>query len=172
MERQVLVDARHPLVAPLFAAFQDRLYLYLEMEYCPGGSLDNFLRHVVHSRSLVDVRYLCCGGKDVHNQLVRTYVSPPKEKNLDGCTDERACCSRSSLRGRQNHFMEAEREAVARSVPTRQPTRQHSLSVRIQLLFSRAPVHLFVFLALLSCVAGIASRETSRRTRLVFTRRR
>lgn len=45
MERQVLVDARHPLVAPLYAAFQDCLYLYLEMEYCPGGSLDNFLRH-------------------------------------------------------------------------------------------------------------------------------
>ncbi|CAM9299439.1 unnamed protein product [Ectocarpus sp. 13 AM-2016] len=46
MERQVMVDARHPLVAPLFAAFQDRMYLYLEMEYCPGGSLDNFLRYV------------------------------------------------------------------------------------------------------------------------------
>jgi len=44
MEREVMVDARHPLVAPLHAAFQDRLYLYLEMEYCPGGSLDNFLR--------------------------------------------------------------------------------------------------------------------------------
>lgn len=48
MERQVLVDARHPLVAPLYAAFQDRLYLYLEMEYCPGGSLDNFLRHACY----------------------------------------------------------------------------------------------------------------------------
>eukprot|EP00903_Cladosiphon_okamuranus_P008744 g8376.t1 len=47
MERQVLVDARHPLVAPLYTAFQDRLYLYLEMEYCPGGSLDNFLRYFV-----------------------------------------------------------------------------------------------------------------------------
>ncbi|CAM9381395.1 unnamed protein product, partial [Ectocarpus sp. 8 AP-2014] len=47
MERQVMVDARHPLVAPLFAAFQDRMYLYLEMEYCPGGSLDNFLRYFV-----------------------------------------------------------------------------------------------------------------------------
>lgn len=47
MERQVLVDARHPLVAPLYAAFQDRLYLYLEMEYCPGGSLDNFLRYIL-----------------------------------------------------------------------------------------------------------------------------
>lgn len=45
MEREVMVDARHPLVAPLHAAFQDRLYLYLEMEYCPGGSLDNFLRY-------------------------------------------------------------------------------------------------------------------------------
>ncbi|CAM9358976.1 unnamed protein product, partial [Scytosiphon promiscuus] len=44
MERELMVDARHPLVAPLYAAFQDRLYLYLEMEYCPGGSLDNFLR--------------------------------------------------------------------------------------------------------------------------------
>ncbi|CAB1104579.1 unnamed protein product [Ectocarpus sp. CCAP 1310/34] len=47
MERQVMVDARHPLVAPLYAAFQDRMYLYLEMEYCPGGSLDNFLRYFV-----------------------------------------------------------------------------------------------------------------------------
>ncbi|CAN0123571.1 unnamed protein product, partial [Laminaria digitata] len=44
MERGVMVDARHPLVAPLYAAFQDRLYLYLDMEYCPGGSLDNFVR--------------------------------------------------------------------------------------------------------------------------------
>lgn len=50
MERQVMVDARHPLVAPLFAAFQDRMYLYLEMEYCPGGSLDNFLRYVLYMR--------------------------------------------------------------------------------------------------------------------------
>ncbi|CAN0188444.1 unnamed protein product [Pylaiella littoralis] len=47
MEREVMVDARHPLVAPLYAAFQDRLYLYLEMEYCPGGSLDNFIRFSV-----------------------------------------------------------------------------------------------------------------------------
>lgn len=46
MEREVMVDARHPLVAPLYAAFQDRLYLYLDMEYCPGGSLDNFVRCV------------------------------------------------------------------------------------------------------------------------------
>lgn len=46
MEREVMVDARHPLVTPLYAAFQDRLYLYLDMEYCPGGSLDNFVRCV------------------------------------------------------------------------------------------------------------------------------
>lgn len=46
MEREVMVDARHPLVTPLYSAFQDRLYLYLEMEYCPGGSLDNFLMYV------------------------------------------------------------------------------------------------------------------------------
>lgn len=45
MEREVMVDARHPLVTPLYAAFQDRLYLYLDMEYCPGGSLDNFVRY-------------------------------------------------------------------------------------------------------------------------------
>lgn len=42
-----MVDARHPLVTPLYSAFQDRLYLYLEMEYCPGGSLDNFLMCVI-----------------------------------------------------------------------------------------------------------------------------
>lgn len=47
MEREVMVDARHPLVAPLYSAFQDRLYLYLEMEYCPGGSLDNFIMCVI-----------------------------------------------------------------------------------------------------------------------------
>lgn len=54
MEREVMVDARHPLVTPLFSAFQDRLYLYLEMEYCPGGSLDNFLMCVT------SVIYLYC----------------------------------------------------------------------------------------------------------------
>lgn len=52
MEREVMVDARHPLVAPLHAAFQDRLYLYLEMEYCPGGSLDNFLRYGSSTQNL------------------------------------------------------------------------------------------------------------------------
>lgn len=43
MEREVMVDACHPLVAKLHSAFQDKLYLYLHMEYCPGGSLDNFI---------------------------------------------------------------------------------------------------------------------------------
>lgn len=43
MERDILVKARHPLVAKLRSAFQDPLYLYLQMEYCPGGSLDHFV---------------------------------------------------------------------------------------------------------------------------------
>lgn len=59
MEREVMVDARHPLVAPLYAAFQDRLYLYLDMEYCPGGSLDNFVGCV---ESFVWSLCCCCSG--------------------------------------------------------------------------------------------------------------
>ncbi|CAM9844050.1 unnamed protein product [Choristocarpus tenellus] len=47
MEREVMVAARHPLVTPLHSAFQDTRYLYLAMEYCPGGSLDHFVRLVV-----------------------------------------------------------------------------------------------------------------------------
>lgn len=43
-ERDIMVHARHQLVARLLSAFQDPLYLYLQMEYCPGGSLDIFVR--------------------------------------------------------------------------------------------------------------------------------
>lgn len=55
MERELMVDARHPLVAPLYSAFQDRLYLYLEMEYCPGGSLDNFLRYTHSDARMINM---------------------------------------------------------------------------------------------------------------------
>ncbi|CAM9272683.1 unnamed protein product, partial [Discosporangium mesarthrocarpum] len=53
MEREVMVAARHPLVAPLHSAFQDERYLYLAMEYCPGGSLDYFVR-VLLKRQLTE----------------------------------------------------------------------------------------------------------------------
>lgn len=38
-ERQVLVDADHPFVCRLCYAFQSTLYLYLVMEFLPGGDL-------------------------------------------------------------------------------------------------------------------------------------
>eukprot|EP00183_Erythrolobus_madagascarensis_P001707 CAMPEP_0185847678 /NCGR_PEP_ID=MMETSP1354-20130828/2859_1 /TAXON_ID=708628 /ORGANISM="Erythrolobus madagascarensis, Strain CCMP3276" /LENGTH=528 /DNA_ID=CAMNT_0028547999 /DNA_START=104 /DNA_END=1690 /DNA_ORIENTATION=+ len=44
-ERQVLErTAGHPFVMQLFDAFQTEQNLYLVLEFCPGGNLDNYLR--------------------------------------------------------------------------------------------------------------------------------
>eukprot|EP00026_Physarum_polycephalum_P003932 Phypoly_transcript_03949.p1 GENE.Phypoly_transcript_03949~~Phypoly_transcript_03949.p1 ORF type:complete len:518 (+),score=108.34 Phypoly_transcript_03949:623-2176(+) len=42
-ERDVLVQANNPWVVKLYSSFQDDLYLYLVMEYLPGGDMMNML---------------------------------------------------------------------------------------------------------------------------------
>lgn len=39
MERQVLVEARHPFIVQLHWTFQTRSYLYFVLEFCAGGEL-------------------------------------------------------------------------------------------------------------------------------------
>lgn len=42
-ERDILVDAESPWVVELFFSFQDPLYLYLIMEFLPGGDMMTML---------------------------------------------------------------------------------------------------------------------------------
>ena len=42
-ERDVLSEAKIPWIVELRYSFQDEVYLYLVMEYCPGGDLMSLL---------------------------------------------------------------------------------------------------------------------------------
>ncbi|KDO31195.1 agc/rsk/rsk-unclassified protein kinase [Saprolegnia parasitica CBS 223.65] len=42
-EREILAKIAHPFVTKLYYAFQTKRYLYLVMQYCPGGPLQGFL---------------------------------------------------------------------------------------------------------------------------------
>ena len=44
MERNIMSRANHPHVCKLSFTFQDRTYLYLVMELCPGGELLHTIR--------------------------------------------------------------------------------------------------------------------------------
>ncbi len=44
-ERDVLSEAKIPWIVELKYSFQDELYLYLVMEFCPGGDLMSLLIH-------------------------------------------------------------------------------------------------------------------------------
>lgn len=43
-ERKILESVRHPFIVGLYSAFQDVRYLYLVIEYCPGGELLGLIR--------------------------------------------------------------------------------------------------------------------------------
>ncbi len=44
-ERDVLSEAKIPWIVELKYSFQDEFYLYLVMEFCPGGDLMSLLIH-------------------------------------------------------------------------------------------------------------------------------
>ena len=37
MERDILVQIRHPFLVLIHSSFQDEKKIYLALEYCPGG---------------------------------------------------------------------------------------------------------------------------------------
>eukprot|EP00899_Mesostigma_viride_P009418 jgi/Mesvir1/18478/Mv14326-RA.2 len=45
-ERDILLEVCHPSIVKLYATFQDKLHIYLLMEYVPGGELFSHLQRV------------------------------------------------------------------------------------------------------------------------------
>ena len=45
-EREILICLpKHPFILNLYACFQNKANLYFVLEYCPGGSLKDLIKH-------------------------------------------------------------------------------------------------------------------------------
>ena len=52
-ERNILTKMDHPMIVKLYYAFQNTKYLYLILDYCPGGELFFYLHSIGRFREEV-----------------------------------------------------------------------------------------------------------------------
>jgi len=70
-EKNVMITNRHPFIVNLYCAFQTRFYLFLVMDYCPGGDLSKMLlqeKHFPEGKAKIFICEIILALEDLHKR--------------------------------------------------------------------------------------------------------